>query len=221
MSSSRDSPFSFSPDLRACLGSPDPLNASVIRAFPSLMGDPYTRPTVLHYAEDGRAHVSVRPGASVPAGTLLGLFSGHIFFDDGPRGALLLPLPAALIAGVEHHLSVDGGPRAARLPSSANAALFTHSCGPCHARASASVVGSWWTDGLLPCLLAHAARPLSENEPLYWNFDDPLPARAFTMSWPEARAWRRSGQLFRRCPCNAPRDCPRDRYLRTAAVADG
>ena len=41
MSSSRDVPFSFSPDLRLSLGAPDALNVAVRTAFPALFDSSY------------------------------------------------------------------------------------------------------------------------------------------------------------------------------------
>ena len=219
MSSLRDSPFSFSPDLRDSLGSPDALNVAVRSRFPSLFGDLYRSPTVVQLTKDGAPRVVVRPGASIPAGALLGLFRGHIFFSDLPRGDFLLPLPPFITCGSEMRLVVDGAARASRSSNSSDAALFCHSCGPSHSWGSAAAVGSWWSEGGVPCLVAHAARPLSENECIAWDFDSPSSDRPFTLPWPEARDWRRAGHLIRRCPCNAPRDCPRDRFLRVPDAA--
>ena len=52
MTSSRDWPFSFSPDLRGCLGPPDAVNAAVLGSM-GIFCDPSTRPTVVQFTEDG------------------------------------------------------------------------------------------------------------------------------------------------------------------------
>ena len=76
MSLSRDTPFSFSPDLRLSLGSPDALNVAVWGAFPCLFDGDYapTRATMLFSDERSGTWIVVWPGASIPAGTLVGLF---------------------------------------------------------------------------------------------------------------------------------------------------
>ena len=85
MSSSRDAPFSFSPDLRLSLGAPDALNVALRFAFPCLFSQDYGPTRAVIFVPDDRSgpRLVVRPGASIPAGTLVGLFSGHIFVGDG------------------------------------------------------------------------------------------------------------------------------------------
>ena len=81
MTSSRDSPLSFSPDLRLSLGAPDALNVALRFAFPCLFNRDYGPTRAVAFVPDERSgpRLVVRPGASIPAGTLVGLFSGHIF----------------------------------------------------------------------------------------------------------------------------------------------
>ena len=82
----------------------------------------------------------------------------------------------------------------------------------------ATVVGDWWLDGLVPCLLARAAAPLPQYLEPSWNFDLHGAAR-YTLCHAEARTWRRAGHHADRCVCDVLRDCPFDRYLRLADVS--
>jgi hypothetical protein len=65
-------PFSFSPDLRTVLGSPDTLNTAVRVAFPELFNRDYgpTRAAAPFAIERAGTGVGLRQGASIPAGTL-------------------------------------------------------------------------------------------------------------------------------------------------------
>ena len=215
MSSSRDSPFSFSPDVRLALGPPDRLNCEVRSAFPVLFDRDYapSRAALPYLSERVGPRVGVRPGASIPAGTLIGLFSGHIFEGAEGRDARSVGLPSFSLHGVDLHLRVDGAARSSRFPSPVEAALYSHTC------SEATVVGTWWTSGSVPCLLAHTARRLTPLDHLTWNFDSHS-SGGYTSSHAEARAWRRAGHSTSRCSCNAPRDCPRDRFIRIADSAD-
>jgi hypothetical protein len=87
MTSSRDFPFSFSPDLRLSLGAPDGLNVALRFAFPCLFSESYapTRAALSVLVAGSRPRLEIRPGACVPAGTLVGLFPGHIFSATAPE----------------------------------------------------------------------------------------------------------------------------------------
>ena len=95
MTSSRDSPFSFSPDLRLSLGAPDALNVSLRFAFPGLFSRDYGPTRAVAQFSDDRSgpRLEVRPGASIPAGSLVGLFSGHLFVGAGVRGTSTISSP--------------------------------------------------------------------------------------------------------------------------------
>ena len=217
MTSSRDTPFSFSPDLRTVLGPPDTLNTAVRSAFPELFDRDYgpTRAAAPFVSERVGAGVAIRPGASIPAGTLVGLFTGHLFDGDGRGGvgARVIALPIFQAHGADLRLVVDGEARSSRFPSAVEAALYGHSC------TAPTVHGSWWMEGPVPCLTARTTRALSQIDRLAWDFDS-LSTRSYTSSHAEARAWRRAGHRTRRCTCNAPRDCPRDRFVCLADEPD-
>jgi hypothetical protein len=208
MTSSRDFPFSFSPDLLLSLGAPDGLNFALRFAFPCLFSEGYapTRAVMSVSAAGSGPRLEVRPGACIPAGTLVGLFSGHIFFGDGARGTRTISIPPAASGPRAWRLAVDGAARSSRFPS----AVEEHSC------AAATVSGSWWHEGPVPCLLAHTARNLRSGDRLSWDLDVCSPG-GYTSSHAEARAWRKAGGRTVRCSCNAPRDCPRDRFICIAA----
>lgn len=208
MTSSRDSPFSFSPDLRLSLGSPEALNVALRASFPRLFDRDYapTRAVSVVPADSTGPRLMVRPGAVVPAGALVGLYSGHIFIGAGARGTRIISIPPAAGAAAALQLAVDGAARSSRFPSAVEAALYGHSC------SAPTVAGSWWHDGLVPCLLAHTVRELHQGDCLVWNLDA-CSLDGYTSSHAEARAWRRSGNRTVRCSCNAPRDCPRDRFI--------
>ena len=208
MSSSRDAPFSFSPDLRLSLGAPDALNVAVRNAFPALFDSSYAprRASMPVTSERVGPGVGIRPGAVIPDGALVGLFSGHIFFGSGVQGSRVLQLPPLSVGGAQLALAVDGAARSSRFPSAAEAALYSHSC------TAATVVGTWWMDGPVPCLVAHTSRRLTQLDRLVWDLDAHS-LGGYTSSHAEARAWRRAGHRSVRCSCNRPRDCPRDRFI--------
>ncbi len=125
MSSPRDTPFSFSPDLLSVLGSPDTLNTAVRVAFPVVFNRDYgpTRAAAPFSSERAGTGVGLRPGATISAGTLVGLFTGHLFAGDGRSGASIVELPTFQAHGADLRLAVDGEARSARIPSAAEAAL--------------------------------------------------------------------------------------------------
>jgi hypothetical protein len=208
MSSSRDAPFSFSPDLRSSLGPPDRLNVVVRTAFPALFDRDRgpSRAALPFSSEFAGSGVAVRPGAVIPAGAEVGLFTGHVFSGPGARGAHIVEIPSFNVHGVELRLVVDGTARASRYPSAAEAALYGHAC------TDPTVLGTWWMDGPVPCLVARTTRRLQQGDWLVWDRDAHA-SGGYTSSHAEARAWRRAGHRTARCACNAPRDCLRDRFL--------
>ncbi len=62
-------------------------------------------------------------------------------------------------------LAVDGAARSSRFPSAVEAALYGHSC------SAPTVVGSWWHEGPVPCLLAHTVHDLHQVVRLTWDLD--------------------------------------------------
>ena len=126
MTSSRDSPFSFSPDLRLSLGAPDALNVSLRFAFPGLFSRDYGPTRAVAQFSDDRSgpRLEVRPGASIPAGSLVGLFSGHLFVGAGVRGTSTISIPPGAAVPGALHLAVDGAARSSRFPSAVEAALY-------------------------------------------------------------------------------------------------
>jgi hypothetical protein len=131
-------------------------------------------------------------------------------FGDGTRGTRTISIPPAAAGPRAWHLAVDGAARSSRFPSAVEAALYEHSC------SAATVSGSWWHEGPVPCLLAYTARDLRSGDRLSWDLDARSPG-GYTSSHAEARAWRKAGGRTVRCSGNAPRDCPRDRFICIAA----
>lgn len=212
MSSSRDSPFSFSPDLRSILGSPDSLNAAFRGAFWVLLDADSGVARATRPCSDGLlgAGVCVLAGSHIPAGEPVGFLGGHLFLGSRAAGSRDVALPIFQAHGVDLRAAVDGAAQSARFPSGVAAALYEHTC------TDASVTGDWWLGGPVPCLVARTTRPLSQFDRLRWNRDE-ISAVGYTSSQAEARVWRRAGHRTRRCTCNAPRDCPLDRFICLAA----
>jgi hypothetical protein len=179
MTSSRDSPLSFSPDLRLSLGAPDGLNVALRFAFPCLFNRDYAPTRAVTFVSDDRSgpRLEVRPGALIPAGTLVGLFSGHI--------TRTISIPPATTGSRAWHLAVDGAAR----PSAVAAALYGHSC------AAATVTGSWWCEGQVPCLLAYTARDLRSADRLILDLGA-CSSGGYTSSQAEAQTWRRATALY-------------------------
>jgi hypothetical protein len=128
--------------MREFFCSPDSYNVVVRCAFPTLFDH-----STAQRMEVDDGGVRVKPGASVAAGELVGLFTGNLFVGTSGRGRTRTPLPTFGAGGVvltfldgEIHtdtfssgttivaLSLDGGPRAGRYPVPEEAALFEHSC---------------------------------------------------------------------------------------------
>ncbi len=140
------------------LAPPDALNLAVRVALPELeAGWAGRTATYCSGGMSGRA-VVMRAGSFTPARSVLGLFAGTISVGDEPRGLNALPLPVFRVGGVEVCCLVDGASRAARRPSAAEAVLYQHTCDD----DVATLVGDWWLDGPVPCLLARAAVDLPE-----------------------------------------------------------
>jgi hypothetical protein len=214
MSSSRDFPFNFSLDVRDRLGPPDAFNLAVRDAFPVVDPEASRR-----WAQTFRgcplrgAGVRVRPDVEVPADTVLGVFAGTVFLGTGPRVAHSLPLPPVIVQGMEADFTVNGAARATRFPSAAGAELYAHAC------AGATVVAEWWTDGLLPCLVARAARTLGPGTVLTMDFNAQADGN-YTLTYSEALARRRAGLRCSRCRCDEPGPCPRACYVPDPDASD-
>ena len=216
MSSSRDFPFNFSLDVRDRLGPPDAFNLAVRHAFPVVDPEASRR-----WAETFRdcplrgAGARVRPDVEVPADTVLGVFAGTVFLGTGPREAHSLSLPPVIVQGLEADFTVNGAARATRFPSAAGAELYAHAC------AGATVVAEWWTAGLLPCLVARAARTLGPGTVLTTSMDFNAQADGnYTLTYSEALARRRAGLRCSRCRCDAPGPCPRACYVPDPDASD-
>ena len=214
MSSSRDFPFNFSLDVRDRLGPPDAFNLAVRHAFPVVDPEASRR-----WAETFRdcplrgAGARVRPGVEVPVDTVLGVFAGTVFLGTGPREAHSLPLPPVIVQGMEADFTVNGAARATRFPSAAGAELYAHAC------AGATVMAEWWTDGLLPCLVARAARTLGPGTVLTMDFNAQADGN-YTLTYSAALARRRAGLRCSRCRCDEPGPCPRACYVPDPDASD-
>ena len=211
MTTTRSFPFVFSPAVRDLLGSAAALNDAVRASFPALADGCADHSMVL--VEDGvrGLGVALRPGACVPAGTVLGLFAGTIHVGSPPRGHAVLPLPAAPLGDPAARFYVDGEPRAFRHCSSADAVLYMHTCD------NPTVVGEWWLGGPLPCLLARAARDLRYPDELVWNFNDHGDL-GFAVDLAEVRRRGLPDSRAARCTCAHPDPCPHGRFT---IVPDG
>jgi hypothetical protein len=123
MTSTRGFPFAFSPEVRALLGPVVPLNDAVRETFPALAIGWADHSTVVF--EDGYLGpgVMLRPGATVPAGSVLGLFAGTVLVGSPLRGNSVLPLPVAQFGDPAVRFFVDGELRASRHRSSGDAVL--------------------------------------------------------------------------------------------------
>jgi hypothetical protein len=145
----------------------------------------------------------VRPGTTLPARSVVGLFSGRIFsrFFCGSecRSDSLLSLPSLCVNRAHLKLCVDATAQSARFPSPLQAALYQHSCegGP--------VVGEWVAAAPIPTfeyLIARTVHTLYQGDDLRlgWALNQHALDGSYSLSQPEALLWRRSGLLTRRCP---------------------
>lgn len=187
MSSSRSTPFSFSPEARALLGTPNRLNEDVRTAFPNLFGAALG--DNLAYINDGRlgpgAMVRWRAQPPIRAGTPVGIFSGHVVTEWHRRDTNTLPLPPLHIHGVCTRLSVHASASVGRAPTPTNAALYNHHC------TEPTLRGEWWTAGQIPCLVAVSVYDLVPGDRLTWNFNQHDPTAPYAMTLPQSHAYHR------------------------------
>jgi hypothetical protein len=166
MSSSRNTPFSFSPEARALLGTPNRLNEDVRTAFPNLFGAAFG--DNLAYINDGRlgpgAMVRWRAQPPIRAGTPVGIFSGHVVTEWHRRDTNTLPLPPLHTHGVCTRLSVHASASVGRSPNPTNAALYNHHC------TEPTLRGEWWTTGQIPCLVALSVYDLVPGDLLFYSY---------------------------------------------------
>jgi hypothetical protein len=166
MTSTRGFPFAFSAEARDLLGPVVALNDAVRESFPVLASGWADHSTAVF--EDGARGpgVMLRPGARVPAGSVLGLFAGTVRVGSPPRGHAVLPLPALPFGDHGVRFFVDAELSASRHRSSGDAVLYMHAC------VFPTVVGEWWLGGPVPCLIARAARDLVYPDELCWDFNE-------------------------------------------------
>jgi hypothetical protein len=213
MTSTRGFPFAFSPEARALLGPVVALNDAVRESFPALASGWADHSTVVF--EDGARGpgVMLRPGARVPAGTVLGLFAGTIRVGTPLRGLAVLPLPAAPLGDPAVRFFVDGELRASCCRSFGDAVLYMHAC------VNPTVEGEWWLGGPVPCLVARAARYLCFPDELCWDFNA-HGGSGYSASLDELRGRDLAGLRAARCTCAFPDPCPRGRLICVPADQD-
>jgi hypothetical protein len=206
MTSTRGFPFAFSAETRDLLGPVVALNDAVRESFPALASGWADHSTVVF--EDGARGpgVMLRPGARVPAGSVLGLFAGTVRVGSPPRGHAVLPLPALPFGEPGVRFFVDGLLRASCHRSSGDAVLYMP------AYVDPTVVGEWWLGGLVPCLIARVARDLRFPNELCWDFND-HGVPAFSAELDELRGRNLAGLRAVRCTCAFPSSCPRSRFI--------
>lgn len=210
MSSSRDFPFSFSSDVRDLMGPPGASNLAIAQAFPQLF-DGTVAQRLSYYPEGllGSGVVVRHRHGTIPAGTVVGAFTGHVLLGSEDRGEFVAALPGFRLHGSIHYFSVSAVAQLGRFPSPTMAGAYNHSCD------DANVQGEWWLDGPFPCLIARTIYPIHEGHRLLWDFNDHSAAGDYAMTLSRALMWRRvCGGAFRHCACGMPRPCPLDRYLR-------
>ncbi len=160
MSSSRSIPFSFSPEARDLLGSPNRLNG-LPALFSPTFGDSLT------YVNDGRlgpgALARWRPQPPIRAGTPVGIFSGHVALEWHRRDTNTLPLLPFAIHGVCTRMTMHASASVGRAPAPTVAALYNHHC------TEPTLWGEWWTAGQIPCLIAASIYDLVPGDRLSWN----------------------------------------------------
>jgi hypothetical protein len=206
MTSTRGFPFAFSAEARELLGPVAALNDAVREPFPALAIGWADHSTVVFEDGDRGPGVMLRPGACVPAGSVLGLFAGTVRVGSPPRGHAVLPLSVAPPRCPGIRFYVDGELRASRHRSSGEAVLYMHAC------VDPTVVGEWWLGGLVPCLIARAARDLCFPDELCWDFNE-HGGPAFSAVLDELREQGLEGLRPTRCTCAFPSPCPRGRFI--------
>ena len=220
MSSSRSTPFSFSPDVAITLGPPGEMNGAIRASFPQLFDGSVSRLTRDFHDNLCGHGILVRQGVTIPPRTIVAMFTGHMYEGATTRGDFSISLPPFFTHGVDIQLSVDGAAQSARYPTSTQAALIRHSC------SDPTVAGEWWHGGVAggfhpPVLIARTLVTLYSGEDLTWNFDDlEDPRNPYTLSPLAAESWRDAGNATIPCRCNEPAECPLLRHLR-APPPDG
>ena len=198
--------------MRDALGPPGPVNDAVRRALPSLFDGSVDALLRIDSAGSRFPRVVVREGRSVPAGTPVGLFAGHVFVGPAVRGDYVVALPPVATRGGSLHLGVDAAASLARFPSPSQAGLYAHAC------VGGNLVADWGALDHSPSfsvLVAVAGDVLQEQSPLSWNFDLHCVGDSYTLGDDDGRDWCAAGGGARDCDCAAPFPCPRDRVLRT------
>ena len=151
--------------------------------------------------------VVVADGASVPAGTILGLYFGDICREPS-SAEYALELPHFWSGDVRFDLFVDAatscqGPD----PSPVNAAMYAHSC------RDATMVLSATRLGPLPCIVARSRSSLRGGQTLTWNYDGHGQGSAYTIDRHRRAELLAEGTAMVPCACRAPAPCPRSRWL--------
>ncbi len=205
MTSTRGFPFAFSVETRALLGPVVALNDAVRATFPALASGWADHFFEVFVDEMRGPGVMLRPGARVPTGSVLGLFAGTVRVGSPPRGHSVLPFPAPPFGAVGAWFFVDAELRATHHRSSGEAVLYMHAC------VAPTVVGDWWLDGPLPCLLARAARDLSYPDELCWDFNG-HGGPPFSAGLDELGGRDLAGLRAVRCTCAYPSPCPLGRF---------
>ena len=213
-SSSRARPFSFSPAVQDALGPSGPVNEAVRRALPSLFDGSVD--ALLQIVSVGARfpRVVVREGQSVPAGTPVGLFAGHVVVGPAVRGDFLVAVPPISVRGVPLHLAIDATASLARFPAPTHAGLYAHACD------GGNLVAEWRALDRSPSFsvrVAVAGDVLPEQSFLTWDFDLHCVGDSYTLGDDDGRDWCAAGGGARDCDCAAPLPCPRARVLRTVA----
>jgi hypothetical protein len=158
--------------------------------------------------------VTVRTCHLVPSGTVIGLFSGHMFTGPELRGDHFVAMSPIPIRGGPLRLGVDAAASLARFPSATQAGLYHHDC------EYGTLVAEWRTiahDPPLAVLVALADGRLQERIQLRWNFNLHCVEGTYTMGGDDSdgQDWCAAGGAVCECSCNAPYNCPLGRFLRT------
>jgi hypothetical protein len=86
MSSSRSTPFSFSPDVAITLGPPSEMNGPIRASFPQLFDGTVSRLTHDFHDNLSGHGILVRQGVTIPSRTVVAMFTGHMFEGAITRG---------------------------------------------------------------------------------------------------------------------------------------
>jgi hypothetical protein len=85
-----------------------------------------------------------------------------------------------------------------------------------HACTHPTVVGEWWLGGVVPCLIAKAARDLRYPDELCWDFNA-HGGPGFSIELDELLGRGIPGVRAARCTCAYPDPCPRGRFISVPA----